>query len=218
MRFGRLFLLAAMMLTSASAFAVDDDETDNHGKPKVRYELGARFHFLSINPILDNYYDEHESVNGYTVGPILSRRSEDGNTRLILGFDYSKTSPDDGPWLEAGVDPVEAEWTEFRNFSIITTNFMFAHVFRRGPFGFAMGGGLGIAYTTGTVTSYPTDASGGKLAGGEPDEKNIPKITPTVLIKVGPQFEMGRIGTVTLDVGLHNGLYAGASITTALPF
>lgn len=218
MRNSRMFLLAVLMLSSFSAFAVDDDETDNHGKPKARYELGARFHFLTINPILDSYYDDHESVNGYTVGPILSRRSEDGNSRLILGFDYSKTDPKDGPWLEAGDDEVEAEWTEFRNFSIINANFMFVHVFRRGPFGFAVGGGLGMAYTTGKVTSFPTDANGQKAAGGAPDEKNIPKVTPTVLIKLGPQFELGRIGTVTLDVGVHNGLYAGASIATALPF
>lgn len=213
MRITRMFLVAALFL-SLPAFAVDDDETDNHGKPKARYELGARFHFLSINPILDSYYDEHESVNGYTVGPIISRRSEDGNTRLILGLDYSKTDPDDGPWLEAGDDETEAEWTEFRNLSIVSANFMFAHVFRRGPFGFAVGGGLGLAYTTGTVTSYPS------LTGptGAPDEKNIPKIAPTVLMRMGPQFELGRIGTVTLDVGVHNGLYAGASITTALPF
>ena len=214
MRISRMFLLAVLMFSSLSAFAVDDDETDNHGKPKARYELGARFHFLTINPILDNYYDDHESVNGFTVGPILSRRSEDGNSRLVLGLDYSKTEPKDGPWLEAGDDEVEAEWTEFRNFSIYNANFMFVHVFRRGPFGFAVGGGLGIAYTTGTVTSYP-DVNGPT---GAPDEKNIPKITPTVLMKAGPQFELGRIGTVTLDVGVHNGLYAGASITTALPF
>lgn len=218
MRISRMFLLAAMMLTSFSAFAVDDDETDNHGKPKTRYELGARFHFLTVNPILDNYYDDHESVNGYTVGPILSRRSEDGNSRLILGLDYSKTSPDDGAWLEAGDDDVDAEWTEFENFSIINANFMFVHVFRRGPFGFALGGGLGVAYVTGSVTSYATLPNGQKNPSSAPDEKNIPNITPTVLIKAGPQFELGRVGTISLDVGVHNGLYAGASLTTALPF
>jgi len=218
MRITRMFLVAVAMFTSFSAWAVDDDETDNHGKPKARYELGARFHFLTINPILDSYYDDHESVNGYTVGPILSRRSEDGNSRTIIGFDYSKTDPDDGPWLEAGDDEVEAEWTEFRNVSIISANFMFVHVFRRGPFGFAVGGGLGLAYTTGTVTSFATLANGQKNPASEPDEKNIPTIAPTVLIKLGPQFELGRMGTVSLDVGVHNGLYAGASITTALPF
>lgn len=218
MRIGRTFLLAALMFSSFSAFAVDDDETDNHGKPKPRYELGARFHFVTANPVLDNYYDDHESVNGYTIGPILSRRSEDGNSRLILGFDYTKTSPKDGPWLEAGDDEVDAEWTEFENFSIINANFMFVHVFRHGPFGFAVGGGLGVAYITGSVTSYATLSNGQKDTTSAPDEKNIPTITPTVLIKVGPQFELGRIGTVTLDVGVHNGLYAGASLTTALPF
>jgi hypothetical protein len=218
MRIRRSFLLAISMLLSAPAFAVDDDETDTDGKPKDRWELGARANFVTVNPILDSYYDDHESVNGFTVGPILQRRSADGNSRLILGFDYTKTSPDDGAWLEEGDEEFEAEWTEFRNFSIYSANFMYGHVWRRGPFGFLAAGGLGIAVTTGTVTSYATTPGGEKDPASEPDEKGIPKVTPTILIQVGPQFELGRIGTVNLNVGVHNGLYAGASLTTALPF
>lgn len=218
MRFGRSFLLAALMLASLPAFAVDDDETDTDGKAKDRYEVGTRFHFVTVNPILASFYDKHESVNGYTVGPIVSRRSEDGNSRIVLGLDYTKTSPDDGLWVESGDDEVEGEFTEFRNLSIVSANVMFVHVFRRGPFGFALGGGVGLAYTSGSITSYASDGSGGKAAGSEPDEKDIPTIMPTALITAGPQFELGRMGTVSLSAGLHNGLYAGASLTTALPF
>jgi hypothetical protein len=218
MRISRSFLLAISMLASIPALAVDDDETDNHGKPKDRWEVGARANFVTVNPILDNYYDDHESVNGFTAGGIAVRRAEDGNSRLIIGLDYTSTDPKDGPWLEAGDEEFEAEWTEFRNFSILSANFMYGHVWRRGPFGFFAGAGIGVAYTTGTITSYATDANGEKDPASEPDEKAIPKVTPTILIQMGPQFELGRIGTVNLNVGVHNGLYAGASLTTALPF
>ena len=88
MRINRMFLLAVAMFSSFSAFAVDDDETDNHGKPKARYELGAQVAFVTVNPILGNYYDDHESVNGFNFGPVLTRRSEDGNSQNGLGYTH----------------------------------------------------------------------------------------------------------------------------------
>lgn len=209
-----IFTLTLLFGSGAAATARADD-----GKGAgARWEVGARFHFMTVNPVLDFLYDEHESVNGYTVGPVVTRRAPDGNTRLILGLDYTRTSPEDGPWLGDGDDPPEAEWTEFRNFSILSANFMVGHVARRGPFGFFFGAGLGLDIVSGSITTYDVDANGRKLAGSEPDEKNVPSITPTLLFKMGPQFELGKMGTVSLDVGLHNGLFAGASLSTGLPF
>jgi hypothetical protein len=222
MRVGHTFGFAgiAVMFVSLPAFAVDSDNLQDRTN-KQRWEVGARVQGVTANPILDNFYDDHESVNGFTVGPVLQRRSPDGNTRYIIGVDYTKTEPEDGPWLEADDDPVEAEYTEFWNFSIISANFMAGHVFRKGPFGFFFGGGLGVSVTSGTITSYETDGNGNKLAGSAPDEKNVPKITPVPLVplfQAGPQMELGRVGTISLNVGFHHGLYAGVGLTTALPF
>ena len=208
----------AALLVSPSAFADDEEEKKSEGGPKVRWEGGARAYFVTANPILDYSYEEHENVSGTVLGATLQRRSNDGSTRMIIGLDYTSTSPDDGPWLAQGDDPPEAEWTEFRNFSIVSANVMFVHVIGRGPFGFTFGGGLGLSAIQGSITSWPVDANGEKLAGSEPDEKDVPGITPVILLKMGPQFELGKIGTVNLDVGFHHGFFAGAAFSTNLPF
>ena len=215
MRLPLPFLFASLLI-STPAFAGDED--DKSKAPKPRWEAGARAYFVTANPILDYSYEEHESVNGFIVGGVLHRRSNDGSTRMIVGLDYTSTDVEDGAWLAQGDDPPEAEWTEFRNFSIISANVMFVHVIQRGPFGFSFGGGLGISATQGSITSYDVNALGEKDPNSEPDEKDIPGITPVILFKMGPQFELGKIGTVGLDVGFHHGLFAGASLTTNLPF
>ena len=208
----------AAWLVSPSAFADDEEETKSGDGPEVRWEGGARAYFVTANPILDYSYEKHENVSGTVLGATVQRRSNDGSTRMILGLDYTSTSPDDGPWLAQGDDPPEAEWTEFRNFSIVSANVMFVHVIGRGPFGFTFGGGLGLSAIQGSITSWAVDANGEKLAGSEPDEKDIPGITPVILLKMGPQFELGKIGTVNLDVGFHHGFFAGAAFSTNLPF
>ena len=214
-----LLLIAATTLLAAPAYGADDKDKTT----KNRWEVGARGHFMTANPVLDVLYDEHASVNGYTVGPTFTRKSPDGATVVIFGADYTHTDPKDEPWLADGKqNGAEEEWTEFRTgsskgFSIYSANVIVGHVFKRGPFGFFFGGGIGLDYIPSTVTTYPTTAGGTqKAAGGAPDEKNVPQIAPTVLFKMGPQFELGRAGTVSLDVGLHNGLFAGVGFSVRI--
>lgn len=214
------FVIFAMLTFVAPPLWAEEEEDakPRGGAAQPRWEGGARAYFVTANPILSYSYEEYESVNGFIVGPTLQRRSNDGSTRLIIGLDYTRTSPEDGAWLAQGDDPPDAEWTEFRNFSIISANVSFVHVIGRGPFGFTFGGGLGLSVVQGSITSWPVDADGRKVSSAEPDEKDVPGITPVILLKMGPQFEMGKIGTVNLDVGFHHGFFAGAAFSANLPF
>jgi hypothetical protein len=217
MRSISLLIAVAALVAAAPAHAAEDGSDK---ATKNRWEAGGRFHFVTANPVLNVLYDEHESVNGFTVGPTFTRKSPDGQTVVVFGADYTSVKPEDGAWLADGKqNGGEEEWTEFRTgsargFSIYSANVLVGHVFKNGPFGFFFGGGIGLDYIPSTITTYPTTNGGTiKAPGGAPEEKNVPQITPTVLFKMGPQFELGRAGTVSLDVGLHNGLFAGVSLS-----
>ena len=215
MRSGRSIPFAIAALLFATTAWAEDGDSSSGAKP--RWEAGGRLYFVTANPLLDYNYEEHESVNGLIAGATMQRRSNDGKTRMILGLDYTTTSPKDGAWLAQGDDPPEAEWTEFEDFSIVGVNVMFTHVLTRGPFGFTFGGGLGVSNVRGTITTWPVDAAGRKDASQAPDEKDIPAFTPVILLKMGPQFEIGKMATVNLDVGFHHGFFAGTAVSFNLP-
>lgn len=178
------------------------------------WEAGVRLHYVTASPVMPIFYDRYKDVSGYTVGGVLTRRSPHG-TRLVFGLDYTSVNPKDGPWLEAGEERPSSEWTEFRDFSIVSVNAIIGKEWGEGrTFGFFAGGGLGLDVVSGSITSYPTAPPNysTKAPGGAPDEKDVPSIVPTVLFRLGPTVSLAGKGSLSFDVGIHNGFFLGTTI------
>lgn len=218
--FRRLILsVAAVSLVSTTAFAADDAKPAPAGPKTLGYDIGVLGQFMSADPVLGVFYDRSQSVSGFTVGGFVTRRAENG-LRLTVDAAYTAVAPKDGPWLASGKTKPESEFTEFRDFKVISLDFLLGHEFgHNGTFGFYFGGGIGLAIPLGTITSYDTTGAPNydqKLVGSMPDKKNVPPVVPTVLIKMGPTYNIGGKGTLSFDAGLQNGPFIGTSLAFRL--
>lgn len=88
----------------------------------------------------------------------------------------------------------------------------------------AVGGGLGIGFLTGSITTWhagyheesldptcgPLDVAPDRYATCQPDgEVNLPGVVPILDLSVGPKIHLTEHAMVRLDFGLHDVLFAG---------
>ena len=183
---------------------------------KGAYEVGALAEGATADPVLKFMYDKNQSVNPTTIGGYVMKHNPNG-ARLMLDVTYTTTSPKDGDWLGKGKDPSAMEWTEFRNFKLYTVDLVVGHEFGNpdAVFGFFAGGGIGVAYRSGTITSF--DDPNGTLGAGStaisaPKDKlkGTPPVIPTITIRLGPTVNFGNVASLMIDGGLDNGIFVGA--------
>lgn len=214
-----LSLASALSLVPAVAFAQTPTPAPSGSAPsheKGAFEIGALAEGATADPVLAFMYDKHQSVNPTTVGGYVMKHNPNG-ARLMLDVTYTTASPKDGDWLGKGKDNSAEEWTEFRNFKLYTVDLVVGHQFGNpdAVFGFFAGGGIGVAYRSGTITSWddPNGVAGaGSKALGAPKDKlkGVPPVVPTVNFRLGPTVNFGNVASLMIDGGLHNGLFIGA--------
>ena len=213
-------LVLSVLFTGASFISLTANAADEPAKkdrgPGEGSEFGVLGNFMTADPVLGFLYDKSQAVNGVTVGGYYTSRQARG-FRVTGDLTYTTVSPKDGPWLAAGKTPDQAEWTEFRQggsrgFSVVSADVILGHEFgQNGTFGFYIGGGIGLAFPLGTVTSYGI-VGGQKDPTSVPDKKKVPPVAPTVLFKIGPTVNIGTKGTLMPYAGFQDGLMVGLSL------
>jgi hypothetical protein len=177
-------------------------------------EFGAFLQYFSADPVLSAFYQTHTSVTGTTFGGYFVKRSP-GGSRLMIDVAYTTTDPQSGIWLATGKQTSSNEWTVFNNFRIYTADLIYGHEWTKGGFfGWWMGGGIGVAYTTGTINGFatlpPNYTTQDPAAAPDNKLKSMPPVIPTVVFRTGPSFNFGDFGALYIEAGLHDGLFAGA--------
>jgi len=208
-----LSLLPAAVASAQTPTPPPSSAPASQGKPVI--EVGALAEGATADPVLSFFYDKSQSVNPATVGGYIMKHNPNG-ARLMLDVTYTTMSPADGEWLGKGKDASAQEWTEFRNFKLYTADLVVGHEWGNpdAVFGFFAGGGIGVAYRSGTITSWddPTGIGSGSKSHSAPKDKlkGVPPVIPTVNFRLGPTVNFGNVASLMIDGGLDNGLFVGA--------
>ncbi len=204
----------ATALAAAAPARAEEAPPRSRSAADKKWEVGPRIHFVTANPVVNIFYERHESLTATTYGIQATRRYDSAGTRFIFGLDVTNFRTEDGPWLEAGESFPESEWTEFRGFRMVSANVILGHVWmdERDAYGLFAGGGIGLDFISGSIDTWPTSNGNDKIDDDDlKDEKNVPPVLPTALFKVGPMVKLEDKGVISLDFGFHNGFYVGVT-------
>ncbi len=214
-----------------------------------KMEVGFRGRMLSVpSSVLDIWYfdsdaeewalpgEDRPRIRGYAAGVEFVVKGDTANG--LFYFEYVKSTMNEGYWddVEGDHEPRDGEYlvpSDNLGLIVLGANYAYeAHLVESartgGKFGWSLlvGGGLGIAFRTGSVDRWVADGTPEDSSLEDPayklyyegappysEKANVPpSVLPMVDISGGMRFTFGDRVVVRVEGGLHTLVYYGASV------
>jgi hypothetical protein len=212
-------------------------------EPKQRrayaMEANLRVRYLSVpNSVMDTWYFDSDDVGANPLARPKIRAYAVGGEWVIdkapaiwiFYGEYVGNAMEPGYWDDVESSPADHSdgvWIQPDNFGMVVLGANYGHQIPiRQWLDFLVGGGLGLGFVTGELTTW--------LSGGNPDivdstcldtsaayerqavcaddgPARVPGLSPVVDLTASARFHFADQGTLRLDAGFHNALYVGTA-------
>ena len=240
-------LASTMALAQSSADATGAAQTAKRAgtqtedlplKREHRYESNFRVRYLGVpSSIMDIWFFDNDSdganpyarpdTRAFAAGAEFVLKKNPAN--WIFYFEYMGSLMDEGYWddVEKPAAHDDGDWIRPDGLGMLAFGANYGHEIYATPWmSFIFGGGLGLGFVLGEMTSW---GPGGSLDSTSnaclseapaytrkdscPDDgpKDMPAVLPVVDVTASTRFHFGDQANLRIDVGLHNMLYVGTA-------
>ena len=214
-------------------------EQDLPLKREHMFEGNVRVRYMAIpDGIMDIWFFDNDAdganpyarpdATAFVAGAEFVLKKKPAN--WIFYFEYIGAMVQEGYWddVEKPAAHDDGDWIRPDGFGMLAIGANYGHEIHATPWlSFLFGGGLGIGFVTGDLTSWGPGGSQQTTTEAPcrtespayirkdfcPDDgtKSVPAVLPVVDLTTSARFHFGDQANLRVDVGLHNMLYIGTA-------